>query len=303
MTAFGASRHEPSTETATASRSTHVGLDGAADLHCHFGPDPRFERTVDALGAARDAAAAGHAAVVLKSHDEPTASLAHAVDEMVEGVAVYGGVCCDREIGGLNPVAVEVALRLGAKIVWLPTLSSQQDVENGLAAYLGMPLQGLRVIDDDGALLPDTQHIIDLVGEHGAVLATGHISTEEHFAVAQAAVGRASVLATHVREGHSGPDLSIEECRALADLGVTLELVAATCLSSHASRSLDDVIDTIKAIGPEHFTLATDYGGKGKPRPAPGFASYVDELWSAGVSERDLRCMACDNPQRLLGLS
>jgi hypothetical protein len=281
----------------------HIALDGAADLHCHFGPDPRFERTVDALGAARDAAGEGHAAVVLKSHDEPTASLAHAVDAIVDDIEVFGGICCDREIGGLNPVAVEVSLRLGAKVVWLPTLSSQQDVENGLAAYLGMPLHGLRVVDEDGALLSETQAIIDLVAEHGAVLATGHISTDEHFAVARSAKGRAQVLATHVRERHAGPDLSIEECRALADLGVTLELVAATCLGSSASRTLDDVIDTIKAIGPEHFTLATDYGGKGKPRPAPGFASYVDDLWGAGVSESDLRVMACDNPQRLLGLA
>ena len=34
-----------------------VNLDGAADLHCHFGPDPHFARSVDAYEAAGPTAA------------------------------------------------------------------------------------------------------------------------------------------------------------------------------------------------------------------------------------------------------
>src|SRR5258708_32754513 len=97
-----------------------VDLSGAADLHCHFGPDAHRERSVDAFEAADEARSAGHRAVVLKSHDFPTASLAWAVQrEAGDGISVYGGICCDREIGGLDPAAVEVALGLRARIVWL----------------------------------------------------------------------------------------------------------------------------------------------------------------------------------------
>ena len=71
-----------------------IDLTGAADLHCHFGPDAHRERSVDALDAARDAAAARHAAVVLKSHDYPTAALAAVVDRVIDGVRVSGGICC-----------------------------------------------------------------------------------------------------------------------------------------------------------------------------------------------------------------
>ncbi|HVJ95793.1 MAG TPA: DUF6282 family protein, partial [Acidimicrobiia bacterium] len=131
-----------------------VPLDGAADLHCHFGPDPHRERSVDAFEAAREAAAAGHRAIVLKSHDSPTASLAWAVQHDVgDDIAVFGGICCDREIGGVNPAAVEVALGLGARIVWLPTLSSRQDYDNGIADMLGLPGPGLGVTDADDELL------------------------------------------------------------------------------------------------------------------------------------------------------
>src|ERR1700680_5247767 len=107
-----------------------VDLAGAADLHCHFGPDAHRERSVDAFEAAREAAAAGHRAIVLKSHDSPTAALAWAVQRDVgEAISVFGGICCDREVGGMNPAAVEVALGLGARIVWVTTLYSHQDVD------------------------------------------------------------------------------------------------------------------------------------------------------------------------------
>ena len=82
---------------------------------------------------------------MLKSHDSPTASLAWAVQrEVGDAISVFGGICCDREVGGVNPAAVEVALDLGARIVWLPTLSSRQDFENGVAAQLGIPGPGHR---------------------------------------------------------------------------------------------------------------------------------------------------------------
>ncbi|MGZ4676327.1 MAG: DUF6282 family protein, partial [Acidimicrobiia bacterium] len=137
-----------------------IDLSGAADLHAHFGPDPHRSRSVTGLEAAEQAAAAGHAAIVLKSHDTPSAGLAAALDPIVDGVHVFGGICCDREVGGMNPAAVEVALRLGARIVWLPTLSSRQDFENGVAAQLGIPGPGIVVTDAEDQLLPATREIL-----------------------------------------------------------------------------------------------------------------------------------------------
>src|SRR5260370_9088784 len=106
-----------------------VDLTGAADLHCHFGPDPHRERSVDAFEAAAEAAAAGHRALVLKSHDSPTATLAWAVQrEVGDSISVFGGISCDREVGGVNPAPGEGAPGLGARIVGPPTPDSRQDV-------------------------------------------------------------------------------------------------------------------------------------------------------------------------------
>jgi len=279
-----------------------VDLAGAADLHCHFGPDPLRERSVDAFDAARDALRAGHGAIVLKSHDTPTASLAWAVQQHVEDVAVFGGICCDREVGGVNPTAVETALRLGARIVWLPTLSSHQDQLNGVGAQLGIPGPGLRVTDDDGELLPETHAVIDLVREHDAVLATGHVTAEEHYAVVRACATSVDVLVTHATEELAGPGLDTAQCAELAELGAWIELCAMTCIGALATRSVADMIATIAAVGTEHVTLATDFGQQINPRPARGLQTYADALHDAGMAEPEIRRMACTNPTALLRL-
>lgn len=279
-----------------------VDLTGAADLHCHFGPDAHRERSVDAMEAAFDAAAAGHAALVLKSHDYPTAALAAIVDRMTVGTRVYGGICCDYEVGGMNPAAVETALRVGAKIVWLPTLTSRQDQLNGIGGELGIPGPGLTVVDDHGALWSQTRAVLDLVAEFDAVLATGHVSWEEHVAVTRAFGRRGRVLVTHAMEELAGPNLTVDQCVELADLGATIELCALTCLGTLATRPVRVIADAARAIGFERCTLATDYGQKANLRPAEGFQVFADALHVEGLEEDAIRRMACENPCALLGL-
>jgi hypothetical protein len=280
-----------------------VDLTGAADLHCHFGPDAHRERSVDAMEAAYDAAAAGHAALVLKSHDYPTAALATIIDRVTVGTRVFGGICCDYEVGGLNPAAVEAALRIGAKVVWLPTVTSRQDQLNGIGERLGIPGPGLSVLDGDGALWPQTRAVLDLVAEFGAVLATGHVSWEEHLAVTKAFRRRGRVLVTHAMEELVGPNLTVEQCVELADLGATIELCALTCLGALATRPVHEIADAARRIGVERCTLATDYGQKVNVRPAEGFQAFADALLFEGLDEASIRRMACDNPCALLALT
>ena len=277
-----------------------VDLTGAADLHAHFGPDPHRSRSVTGLEAARQAATAGHAAIVLKSHDTPSAGLAAALDPLVDGTAVFGGVCCDHEIGGVNPAAVEVALRLGARIVWLPTLSSAQDVANGVAAQLGIPGPGLRVIDEDDGLTADTLAVLDLVAEFDAVLATGHVSTTEHLAVTRAFATRGKVLVTHTMEELAGPNLGAAQCAELGALGAHIELCALTCIGALATRPIDDLVECIRAVGVDRVTLGTDFGQALNEPPAAGLQTFADALHAAGLTETEIRRMACTNPNALL---
>jgi hypothetical protein len=218
-------------------------------------------------------------------------------------VRVFGGICCDREVGGVNPAAVETALRVGAKIIWLPTVSSRQDQLNGLGEQLGIPGPGLSVVGDDGALSPETREVLDLVAAHDAVLASGHVTWEEHRAVTAEFGRRGKVLVTHAMEELAGPNLTVEQCTELADLGATIELCALTCLGALATRPPAEMARAASRIGPERCTLATDYGQKANVRPAEGFQAFADALLAEGLAADELRVMACDNPCRLLGFA
>ena len=113
--------------TAVSNTDTGDLVAGAVDMHCHFGPDAHLERSVDCLEAAEQARGLGMAAIVLKSHDYQTAALAYAVDKVTPGVRVFGGIALDPPVGGINPHAMEVMCRIGGKVVWMPTLSSEND--------------------------------------------------------------------------------------------------------------------------------------------------------------------------------
>ncbi len=281
-----------------------VALGGVIDLHCHFGPESVIgtPHSVDALGAAADAADLGFAALVLKSHDFPSNAVAYAVQQQVSGVRVLGSICCDYWVGGVNPTAVETALRDGAAVIWLPTIYSRQDVLNGVASLLGVPGDGIELLDEEGDLRPEVNDVLDLVAEHDAILATGHTSTAEHFAVARAFGHRGLLVVTHAMNAGAGPNLSVQECVEIADLGAYIEISAATCMGSHGP-SVADVLAAVRAIGPERVVLSTDYGWtQDLPRPAPGLVDFVDVLFDHGAREDDLRTMACRNPAVLLQL-
>jgi Family of unknown function (DUF6282) len=283
----------------------------AIDLHCHYGPDTAggdfsglmTDYGVTAMEAVREAAASGYAALVLKSHSFASPALAGALDDAVPGIAVFGGICTDFPTGGLNVAAVEAALALGAKIVWLPTVHSSEDVSRGRRPYLAVP--GIDVIGDDRRPVAAVREIADLVRAADAILATGHISAIEHYAVVKQFAGHTRVLITHAGEALAGPRLSAAQSAELADLGATVELTALSCQNVRGvpGKSPSEMAAMIATIGPHRCVLATDYGwGREVPRPAAGFRDFLTSLWERGVSESQIEAMASKNPARLLGV-
>ena len=113
-----------------------IDMTGAVDLHCHPYPDlfPRLADDFDIVRAARDA---GMKAIVLKCHHENTVSRAYLVQRVMPGIRVYGGVVLNYYVGGINAAAVEAALRLGGKEVWMPTVDAgyHAQVHGGTGGY------------------------------------------------------------------------------------------------------------------------------------------------------------------------
>ena len=273
---------------------------GAIDMHCHHGPDPHRKRSVDAEEAVREADAIGMRALVLKSHAYPTGPIAILMQKQVEQLRVFGGICCDFEVGGLNPTAVEVALRTGAKVVWMPTFSSVVDRRK-----LKLPGPGISLLDAHGKLVAPVEDILRLAKAHDAVVATGHTDLPEQFAVVDAAraLGVRTVM-THALETLVGPDHELRDVVELADRGAVIEFTYLTCIPGGmaATEAPETFARAMMAVGPERAIMSTDFGQERSPHPAIGMRMFIEEMLGCGVPAAAIDLMARKNPARLLGI-
>ncbi|MCK5429317.1 MAG: hypothetical protein KAI94_07590, partial [Anaerolineales bacterium] len=158
-------------------------LEGVIDLHIHSSPDV-IPRLMDDVEIAHEAAEAGMRAVLLKSHHTLTADRAAIASKQVEGIQVFGGLVLNQAVGGLNPCAVEVALAMGAKEIWMPTLSAA----NHLRAS-NVDGEGITILDESGAIKPVVNDILRLIAPADVILGTGHLSVDEIIILVKAARG------------------------------------------------------------------------------------------------------------------
>ena len=280
---------------------------GAYDLHVHVEPD-LAKRRIDDLGLARRFAELGLAGFVLKSHYAPTAERAAVVRAAVPGVDALGAIALNAGVGGLNAQAVEIAAREGARIVWLPTVDSENEASEDGPKPAKQPVW--RAIQDEfaavGVASPPVQvtaeglgKVLDVVARHGVVLATGHLGRAEIHDVVDAALaaGVSKVVVTHPDYPTQG--VPLDEQRGLAARGALLERCFAPIHTGKVS--WDATFEAIRATGPEHNVLSTDLGQAQNPPVEDGLALMADRLLDAGFSEHDVRTMAVVNSRRLAG--
>ena len=131
-----------------------ISLNGIIDMHVHTAPDV-CQRTYNDLELTAAAVRAGARAIVIKGHHCSTvarAALCNAYNRMAfdsNSFVMYGGLVLNYEVGGLNPQAVQTALEMGAKVIWLPTVDAENDCrKHGRSG-------GIRMTNDHGVLLPE----------------------------------------------------------------------------------------------------------------------------------------------------
>ena len=140
-------------------------LNGSIDMHLHCGPDEMRYR-LDALEAAEQAAEAGMRAIVLKNHSIPTTPLASTIGPLVPDIEVFGSVCLDYEIGGLNLDALQKHARLGARVVWMPTFSSTNSRDKMRALGLALEGAGFSILNAEGKMVPEIAGILSIIKEY-----------------------------------------------------------------------------------------------------------------------------------------
>jgi hypothetical protein len=269
-------------------------------MHVHMGPDAHLARSVDALQAAAQAEAAGMRAIVLKSHDYPTAPLASIVGQQFHSVTVIGSLCLDFAVGGLNPAAVEASALLGSRVVWMPTFSAAFDMNKR-----GLGAGGISLTNKQGRLLPVVAEILDLMKRHDMVLATGHVSFAEINVLVEEAtkLGINKIVVTHALEPRFGATLSVKQQVQMAARGAYIEHTYLSTLPSGGGIGIQKVIDAVRAVGAARCIVTTDLGQKENLPPAEGLRQAIASLLDGGVSEHDVELMLKSNPATVLGLS
>jgi hypothetical protein len=163
----------------------------------------------------------------------------------------------------------------------------------------GIEIEPVPVVDDEGAVLPETREVLAMVARHGMLLATGHLGRDEIFAVVDAALQEdvREIVITHPE--FPSQSLSQEDQRALAARGALLERCFTT---PHTGKVAWEVwIENIRAAGPEHSVLSTDLGQMFNPEVEDGMALMVDRLLDAGLQEEEVHVMAVQNTRRVAG--
>src|SRR5271169_5995693 len=302
------------TGTATSvSDAAWKAIEGGYDLQVHVAPDV-IERRIDDIDLAHEFLKRGLKGFVLKSHYFPTAERAKVVTKAVPGIQAFGAITLNHSVGGLNPVAVELSGRSGAKIVWMPTVDAANEtagrvdgpstklpfwakIQRELAAQ-GISPPPLTVVDANGKITEIARRCIELIARHNMILATGHLGRVEIFALVKAAreMGTQRVLVTHAE--FPSQNLTADEQKQLADMGAFIEHCFTTMHTGKAPWGA--VLEAIRVVGPESCVLSTDLGQTINPPVAEGFAMFAQKMLEGGFSVDEIRRMTVTNPAALV---
>jgi hypothetical protein len=292
-------------------------LNGACDMHVHTGPSlvPRSINDVEAIEAYSKL---GLLAMVIKDQYFMSTQRAEFLNKYVfkgKHTTAYGAIALNNSVGGVCPHAVDAAIRSGAKVIWMPTVSAEKHVERakerarkGLSHIVGVPVAvnplyeeiPLKIADKDGALLNEVKEICSLIAKADIVLGTGHVTVDEARLLIDEAKrqGVKKIVVDHPQIlGYSKEDVL-----EMADKGAFIELIAAYALAE--PEGMDVTTELIRLVGPERVVLVTDLGQPSAPFPLPavGIKDFVSKLMCMGIEGCEIDVMLKRNPKRLLNL-
>jgi hypothetical protein len=232
----------------------------------------------------------------------------------VPGIKSYGAITLNHSVGGFNPVALEIAGRSGAKIVWFPTVDAANEtagrvdgpntklpfwakIQRELSAE-GIAPAPLSPLDASGNITESVKLCLERIAKHNMILATGHLGRVEIFKLVAKAreMGVKKIIVTHAE--FPSQSLTGEEQKELADMGAVIEHCFTT---THTNKARwEDLFANVRKTGVERTILSTDLGQTINPPVAEGFAMYAQRFLDAGFTVDEIRHMAATIPARLV---
>ncbi|MFP6891544.1 MAG: DUF6282 family protein [Nitrospinota bacterium] len=286
-------------------------LEGSIDLHAHIYPQTSLGESGRLLDhewacAARDAGMRGFA---MKSHYWPTIGQARILSETFPGLVALGTIVLNGHVGGFCPFTAESAIKLGVKIIWMPTFSAANDIQ--VQSYSSRvkqnfdhtpPGNGLEVWDANREILPEVVSILELARDAGVTVATGHISAEESVALARKAkeVGLEKFIFTH-------PIINIVEAseaqlKEVADLGYIIEFTWISAFPMWQGLDPKAIAAAARSVGANRCIMTTDAQNDFNPTAPEMLRMFIATMLQLGVDKEDIEWMVKRNPAKLAGL-
>ena len=290
-------------------------LEDIVDMHLHVAPS-LMSRKCDIAQLVLRCEQFGYKAVVHKDHHMMTGPACTIVNDHVNKggkCKAIGAVCLNNTNGGLNPYAVLSAIGAGCHVVWLPTVSAQNHIDEvlkgasfpKLANGVVIKEKAIRLVDENGAVRKEIVDILEILKDHPDVLlATGHGDCNEINAVIEQACKmgmKKQVMVDH-------PDFMVkppeEMLQHWIDHGVWIEWVGTMyCeISRHHSWTYEQMASNIRKTGVGQVIISTDFGQKDNVDPVKGLDNVLDGLLHQGFTKDELRLMTSANPSSVLGL-
>ena len=284
-----------------------LSMKGVIDMHVHTNPDLRL-RAYDDFELCDAAVRVGARAIVIKTHMGDTscrAALVNHYNRIVHGendFTMFGSITLNRCVGGINPAAVENALKMGAKVVWLPTSSARNHLEK-----LGKSTEDCVDVVRDGEIVPELRQVLELIKQYDAVLGTAHISVSEIFTVTKAAreIGVKKIVVTHPEWWIV--NMSVEDqIRIVKEYDVILERCYAQNKGVGAGNgylsNLPGNLEIIQKVGYKNVLISTDGGQVENPHWELADEEYLRYMADHGIPVEHIRYMSHDLPCMLLGI-
>jgi len=285
-------------------------LRGAVDLHCHSGPSvmPRSLNHIDAIREAEDA---GMHAVLFKDHYYSVTPVAKLLEEMLPTLrlTLLTGVPLNNTTGGLNPYAVDHGLKLGARIIWMPTFSAANHLRHG-HRHVILPTKeemrkptGLTVVDAKGDLLEEVKPILDQIAEYDCVLSAGHLHISEIWPLFDEAKKR-GVKRLLVNHPTFVIDANLRDIKELAGMGAYVEHSFCMFINETYNKKFtgEQLKQLIEAAGVERTILGSDLGQAKNPHPVAGFRAVIRLCLGLGYKPEEIRKMIGLNACHLMGI-
>lgn len=260
-------------------------VEGSYDLHVHSAPS-HVKRTIDDIDLIKKASTYKMAGVLIKNHYEPTSGRTELINTHFNFFTkAYGGVVLNSTVGGINPYACESALKMGAKIVWLPTRDAENSLRYGNMKGDFFNREGISVVDEKGKLIKSFKEVVEVVKKYDATLATGHISLEESLKVCDYAIKKnVKVVLTHPDWNRTKIPIDIQI--DLGKKGVFIEKVWANL--DDGDCSADEFLNVMNQLDFNNTFITTDRGYYTKKPPFESLVDCIEFLIEKGVDGRNI---------------